>query len=108
METPASLGKAIDEIFSMHYGMSDVNAYGAHQVGKQGVIRSGERPIVCTMTDDTKWRIILENSWVYLKGTQCFVSEDHTMSQENARHKAYEERLKNKVTDVLKDGNVGK
>jgi hypothetical protein len=59
------------------------------------------------MTDDTKRRIILENSWVYLKGTQCFVSEDRTISQQNARRKAYEER-KNKAKDVLKDGNVGK
>ena len=63
VETLASLGEAIGEIFSMHYGMSDVNVYGAY-----GVTRSGERPIVCTMTDDTKRRIILENSWVYLKG----------------------------------------
>ena len=108
IETPASLGKAIGEFFSMHYGMSDVNVYGAHRVGKHGVTRSGERPIVCTMTDDTKRRIILENSWVYLKGTQCFVSEDRTISQQNARRKAYEERLKNKVKDVPKDGNVGK
>ena len=30
METPASLGKVIGEFFSMHYGMSDVNVYGAH------------------------------------------------------------------------------
>ena len=60
------------------------------------------------MTDDTRRQIILENSWVYLKGTQCFVSEDRTISQQNARRKAYEERLKNKVKDVPKDGNVGK
>ena len=45
------------------------------------------------MTNDTKRRIILENSLVYLKGTQCFVSEDHTISQQSARRKAYEERL---------------
>ena len=108
METPASLGKAIGEFFSLHYGMSDVNVYGAHRVGKHGVTRSGERPIVCTMTDDTKRRIILENSWVYLKGTQCFVSEDRTISQQNDRRKAYEERLKNKVKDLGKDGNGGK
>ena len=93
METPASLGKTIGEFVSLHYGMSDVNVYGAHRVGKHGVTRSGERPIVCTMADDTKRRIILENSWVYLKGSQCFVSEDHTISQQNDRRKAYEERL---------------
>ena len=62
METPASLGKVIGEFFSMHYGISDVNIYGAQKVRKHGVARSGERPIVCTMTDDTKRRIILENS----------------------------------------------
>ena len=108
METPASLEKVIGEFFNMHYGMLDVNVYGAHRVGKHGVTRSGERPIVCTMTDDTKRRIILENSWVYLKGTQCFVSEDRTISQQNARRKAYEEKLKNKAKDVPKDEKVGK
>ena len=60
------------------------------------------------MADDTKRRIILENSWVYLKGSQCFVSEDRTISQQNDRRKAYEERLKNKVKDLGKDGNGGK
>ena len=88
--------------------MSDVNVYGAHQVGKHGVTRSGERPIVCTMTDDTKRQIILENNWVYLKGAQCFVSEDRTISQQNARRKAYEEKLKNKAKDVPKDEKVEK
>ena len=29
-------------------------------------------------------------------------------TQQNARHKAYEERLKNKVKGLPKDGNVGK
>ena len=60
------------------------------------------------MTDDTKWRIILENSWVYLKGMQCFVSEDRTISQQNACGKAYEEKLKKKAKDVAKDEKVGK
>ena len=69
---PASLGKAISDFFSLHYGMLDVNVYGAHRVGKHGVARSGERLIVFIMTADTKRRIILENSYVYLKGTQCF------------------------------------
>ena len=89
METPASLRKVISEFLSMHYGMSDVNVYGAHQVGKHGVTRSGEWPIVCGMMDDTKQRIILENSWVYLKSMKCFVSEDRTISQQNAHRKAY-------------------
>ena len=106
MQIPASLGMAIGEFFSLHYGMSDVNVYGAHRVGKHGVTRFGERPIVCTMIDDTKRRIILENSWVYLKGTKCFVSEDHTISQQNDHRKTYEEKLKNK--DVGKDGNGSK
>ena len=57
---------------------------------------------------DTKRRIILENSWVYLKGTHCFVSEDRTISQQNACRKAYEEKLKNKAKDVPKDKNVSK
>ena len=42
METPASHGKIIGEFFSMHYGMLNVNAYGADRVGKHGVTRSGE------------------------------------------------------------------
>ena len=108
METPVSLGKVISEFFSMHSSMSDVNVYGAHRVGKHGVTRSMERPIVCTMTDDTKRRIIFGNSWVYLKGTQCFVSEDCTISQQNSCRKAYEEKLKNKAKDVAKDKKVGK
>ena len=29
-ESLTTLEKAIDEFFSMHYGMSDVNVYGAH------------------------------------------------------------------------------
>ena len=41
LKTPASLGKAIGEFLSLHYGMSDVNVYGAHRVGKHGVTRSG-------------------------------------------------------------------
>ena len=82
--------------------------YIEHRVGKHGVTRSGESLVVCIMTDYTKRRIILKNSWVYLKGTQCFVSEDRTISQQNDRRKAYEERLKNKVKDLGKDGNGGK
>ena len=49
-----------------------------------------------------------QNSWVYLKGMQCFGGEDWTISQQNARRKAYEGRLKNKVKDVSKYGNVCK
>ena len=75
------------------YGMLDVNLYGAHQVRKHGLARLRERSIVCTMTDDKKQRIMLKSSWVYLNGMQCFVSEDHTISQQNAYHKACEERL---------------
>ena len=88
--------------------MSDVNVYWSHRVGKHGVARSKERLMVCTMKDDTKQRTILKNSWVYLKGTQCFVSEDRAISQQNARRKAYEEKLKNKAKDVPKDEKVGK
>ena len=100
--------KVIGEIFSMHYGMSDVNVYGAHRVGKHGATRFEERPIVCTMTNDTKWRIILKNSWVYLKGAQYFVSEVCNILQQNAHRKAYEVKLKNKDKDVPKGGNIDK
>ena len=102
------LRMAIGEFFSMHYGMSDVNVYGAHRVGKHGATRFEERPIVCTMTNDTKWRIILKNSWVYLKGAQYFVSEVCNILQQNAHRKAYEVKLKNKDKDVPKGGNIDK
>ncbi|MCO5559623.1 hypothetical protein L7F22_013224 [Adiantum nelumboides] len=94
LETPPSLAIAIEGFFNTHFGMSKVMVYGAHRVGKHGTSRSGERPIVCTMVDETKRKIILDNSWVYLKGTGCFVYEDCTLMQQNARHKAYEERNK--------------
>ena len=68
-----------------------MNVYGAHKVGKHGVTHFGKRPIICTMTDDTKRQIILKNNWVYIKGMRCFVSEDRTISQQNACRKAYEE-----------------
>ena len=57
--------------------------------------------------DDTKRMIILENSWVYLKGIRCFVSEDRIASTKCHRN-AYGENFKNKVKDVPKEGNVGK
>ena len=80
METSASLKKVINEFFGVHYGISNMNVYVAHQVEKDCVRWSSKRPIVCTIVDDTKWRIILENSWVYLKDTQCIVSEDYAIS----------------------------
>ena len=39
------------------------------------VFRSVERPIVCTMLYETKRRIILQNSWVYLKGTNALCAK---------------------------------
>ena len=54
METLTYLGKVIGEFFNMHYSMVDVNVHGAHKVGKHNVAHSRERPIVCTMADDTK------------------------------------------------------
>ncbi|MCO5590579.1 hypothetical protein L7F22_044550 [Adiantum nelumboides] len=92
LETPPSLANAIEEFFNTHFGMSRVTVYGAHRVGKQGASRLGQRPIVCTMVDETKRKIILDNSWVYLKETGCFVYEDRTLMQQNACRKAYEER----------------
>ena len=54
----------------------------------------GEQPIVCTMADKAKRKIILDNNWIYLKRTNCYVGEDCTLMQQNARRKAYEERSK--------------
>ena len=42
MEIPISLGKVIRGFFNVHYGMLDVNIYGAHQVGKQNMNRCNE------------------------------------------------------------------
>ena len=91
-ESPTTLATSIEEFFNKHFSMSGIMVYGAHRVGKQGVARSGERPIVCTMIDETKRKIILDSSAIYLKGTGCFVYEDRTLMQQNARRKAYEER----------------
>lgn len=96
-ETPPSLAIAIEDFFKTHFGMSGITVYGAHRVGKLGAPRSGERPIVCTMVDEIKRRIILDNSWIYLKDTGCFVYEDRTPTQQNARRKAYEARNKKPV-----------
>ena len=42
------------------------------------------------------------------KVQKFFVSEDRAISQQNARRKAYEEKLKNKAKDMPKDKKVGK
>ena len=86
--------------------MSDLNVYGAHLFGKHSGVRSEEWPIACIMMNDTKRRIILKNNGVYLKDMLCVSSEDHTISQQNVCHKAYEVNLKNKVKDVTKDENI--
>ena len=91
-ETPTSLATNIEGFLSSHFGMSGIAVYGARRVGKQGAPCSGDRPLVCTMLDESKRSIILDNSWVYLKGTGCFVCEDRTLQQQSARRKAYEER----------------
>ena len=49
----------------------------------------------------TMGSIALENNWVYIRGIQCFVSEDHNISQQKAHSKAYEEKL-NKLSMCLK------
>ena len=101
LETPPSLAISIANFFETHFGMSGVMVYGAHRVGKQGALCSGERPIVCTLPDDTKRKIILENSWIYLKGTHCFVCEDRTLMQQNAQRNAYYDRnLKKKDVEL--------
>ena len=46
------------------------------------------------MADEAKRRIILDNSWIYLKGTNYYVGEDCTLMQQNAWYKAYKERNK--------------
>ena len=42
------------------------------------------------------------------QGTQFFLSEDRTTSQQNAHRKAFEEKLKTRIKDVLKEENIGK
>ena len=59
-ESPPSLAISIEDFFQKQFGMSEITVYGAHRVGKPGAIRSGERPIVCSMADETKRKIIPE------------------------------------------------
>ena len=71
MEAHTFFEKVISEFLHMHYSMSNVNVYGVHQANKHGIACSEERPIVYTMKNDKKWRIM-----------QCFTSKDRTISQQ--------------------------
>ena len=104
-ETTQANAADLEEFFHMHFGMSGINVYGAHRVGKPGAPRSTARAIVCTMVDDTKRNIIIEHSRFYLKGTTFSVCEDRTPKQQEACRKAYEERMaKNKPpTEVIEN-----
>ena len=62
LETLPYLAIVIEDFFKMHFSMSGVMVYRPHRVGKQGAPRSRERPIVCTMPDESKQKIILDNS----------------------------------------------
>ena len=94
----------IDEFFSMHYGMSNVDVYGlilwCYSFGRKA--NSMKRG----------WQYKVEDhSWKKLGIPQrytCFVSAYHNISQQNSCHKTYKEKCKNKVKDVPKDGNLGK
>ena len=79
METITLRGWVTGTFLSMHYGLLGVYAYEA-QNEKQGTTHSSIEPIECTTDDETKRKIILENSWVYFKGTIFFVCEDGTLS----------------------------
>lgn len=86
--------------------MSGIKVYGAHQVGKLGASRSTHHAIVCSMVDDSKRNIVLENSHFYLKGTTFSVYADHTIKQQEARQKAFEERMAKKKPLVVKEDNT--
>ena len=62
MKTLRFLYEVINYFFSTHNGMWNGDAYGAHRVGKHGVACLVERHIVCTMANDTKRWIMLENT----------------------------------------------
>lgn len=95
-ETPMSLAGTVEEFLATHFNMTNINVYGAHRVGKPGAPRTRARGIVCTMLDEQKRSIILDNSRVYLKGTPFSVIEDRTPKQQEACRKAYEDRQKSK------------
>ena len=85
IETLAILEKIVNDFFSMHYRMLGVNVYGAYCVGRHDVPKKGLLY--------AQWTTI-QREELYLNS--CLVSEDHTISQQSAYCKAYEEKLKKK------------
>ena len=98
-ESTLSLNVAVTNFLADHLGMQDAGVYGAHRVGKKRPDAS--RGVVCTMLDERKRIIILENACFYLKGTEYYVTEDRTPTQQAERRKAYEERIRGKNPPVL-------
>ena len=93
-ETVLSLNVEVTKLLAEKLDMQDAGVYGAHRVGKKRT--DAHRAIVCTMLDARKRTILLDNARFYLKGTQYYVSEDRTPTQQAERRKAYEERSKEK------------
>ena len=105
-ETTPSLATELKDFFHTYFGMSGIKVYGAHRVGKSGASRSTHRAIVCSMVDDSKRNIILENSRFYLKDTTFSVYADRTIKQQEASRKAYEERMAKKKPPITKEDNA--
>ena len=101
-ENVRNLKNKIQELFIEHFDMSDVPIEGAHRVGKKS--EDGKRPkiIICTIMDTRKRQIILDNSSIYLRGTNVYINEDRTFMQQKAvrekvaARKAKIEKKKNK------------
>ena len=69
--------------------MLEVAVYKAHRLGKPQEGAANKRAIVCTVIDAGKWRIILDISSMYLKGTLIYVSVDHAPKQLETRREKY-------------------
>ena len=81
-ENLLSLAENITKFFEDHFAMRDVIVYAAHRVGKKRQEGKSSRATVCTILDERKRAIILDNSKVYLIGTSFFVTEDRTPQEQ--------------------------
>ena len=63
----------ITKFFNGHFAMRHVIVYAAHRVGKKQLEGMSSLVIVCTVLDERKRAIILDNSKVYLKKGQVLL-----------------------------------
>ena len=87
--------KGKTQVFKEHFDMTDLQIEGAHRARKKKEDNKCPKIIVCTIMNVTKRQIILDNSSIYLKGTNMYINEDHTfMQQEKVRKRVVERKAK--------------